>query len=326
MNKKNKYVVLLIFLVSVIYIISFVKKFKSSDTLYQANQEPDNVFHTEESQPENELLFQRILPDLEDLKLTNEAIQYQMDFIGNFTMFLDSSYSYSMENEDYRNVDISLYLDEEGHIMQKYYSDLYVMDTVIDKYIRDYGGKEVPYHIIDRSMDKENYLLTAGNGDDILTIIYNGYSRAASVRINNMNDAAVNQAEEMAAYLKYEENYDSYINKILEEELWDNKFALVINKAEAQDIISYRNISTEGVEDKEGIRLPEYAEGFYIADIAIDRYIRDYKGRDVLYQAEIMEYSENSLRKINVVNGEERLAITYSEDSWFVAVEIGGHN
>ena len=140
------------------------------------------------------------------------------------------------------------------------------------------------------------------------------YSSIASVLIHQERETAETRSLE---YITYLQQMNENARKI--GEIKNNKFGLIID-AESSENVHYRNLQPQKVigshkDDKDSER-----DG-YIADTVIDRYIRDYKGSDAIYE---LQKTKNFLEGniLTAKYGDETLIIKYKEDSWLVNVEV----
>ncbi|MDE5597528.1 MAG: hypothetical protein K2J04_06810, partial [Lachnospiraceae bacterium] len=82
----------------------------------------------------------------------------------------------------------------------------------------------------------------------------------------------------------------------------------------------YRNINPEDVVfDNGGIENSVLLCD--VADLVLDKYIRDWTGSDAVYQVE-GDIGEDGCYSIKLTSGEEMLQVSYQPDSWLVSVDV----
>ncbi len=262
-----------------------------------------------------------------------KALEYQIaqpcDFIMHVDMFP------ATDVYEYRNIDTENLLTEWGELALEHMQNAYLVDVILDKYIREYGGKDIKYHIEDITAGKNekfpqlkfcNITFLRVYGEDTkLSIIFNWYyEEIASVIIENQasEDNKELHTEEFAAYVGYAMEYKELLySSHVEDEYW-----MFINPELKQESYYYRNVNPNEKEEADTNKACD-TTGYYIADQVIDKYIRDYQGSDVMYKVTLLSKDkiENEERYQNILlieNGEETLQVEYEDNSWFVSIKI----
>ena len=106
---------------------------------------------------------------------------------------------------------------------------------------------------------------------------------------------------------------------------------MIINPKRAESVREPRNVKPESN------IYPVESLGYYIADLAIDKYIRYYKASDwphqdirnynTIYQVEMIgekkdEAAQGYIYHMVICYGEELLKVEYSDYSWLVKVQV----
>ncbi|MGN0280464.1 MAG: leucine-rich repeat domain-containing protein [Lachnospiraceae bacterium] len=232
----------------------------------------------------------------------------------------------ALEVYEYRNIDDeTLYNDYGERILMQ---EAYLADIVLDKYIREYGGKEGQYSIRDTSADLGDpwetglfvvYTFEISNEDTTLRVLWSLYDYLVCVYIEDSELEEITELEKMT-YLYWEEVYGSDISSEEEDAYW----MLIAPNAPAESC-HYRNVDLDYAE-KRNVRCNEWE--YYIADQVIDRYIRDYGGEDAIYSISPVEDKErqsdnnSGVAQIQAECGEVKLLIQYTKEEWLISVEI----
>ncbi|MCM1251965.1 MAG: hypothetical protein NC321_04025 [Clostridium sp.] len=257
-----------------------------------------------------------------------QAIYYQLTMPCHFFM---NEYSGKdpLNTYEYRNIDEndeSLW-NEEGRVNMM---PAYLADVIIDTYIREYGGEDTQYHI-EILMDgwKEPELqwsdidfMKIYNDSITLNVIWGGYLKGAiSVYIEDRDGAEV-QYERMIEYV-----YHIVEERYYDRRTWDDAYCLFIEPEPAQKEYHYRNVEpTDTVSGEDVLICDKF--GYAIADNAIDKYIRDWNGSDILYDVKLINKVKDDEKDayhytLSIMDKEEEvLQVEYTEREWFVMVNI----
>ncbi len=227
----------------------------------------------------------------------------------------------------YRNIDDSSLYNEYGERI--YMREAYLADVIVDKYIREYGGKEGLYSIRDTSADLGNaretglfevYTFEISNEDTTLRVLWTLRDSLVSVYIEGAELEEITEFEKMT-YLYWSNMYDY---RYRYDEYW-----LLLDPEFQQRKYCYRNVerNLEVAGDSE-LKCDERA--YYIADQAIDQYIRDYGGNDSRYNVELTEKQADTgnggykyvLSVENLEDSEQIMQIEYSDTDWLVVVKV----
>lgn len=226
--------------------------------------------------------------------------------------------------EIYRNISTDNLLRDDGSF-DLYDSDMaYMADKVVDAYIREYGGEDCLYTVewlpdrLPEDCDGTVYLIT---GDNVRLEVTDSRDNGnvVSVIIENQ-DGAKPKPQEYTEYITYKKYYNE--EELQPDDGWKT-YWMVIDPARAGNAQKFRNVSPQEMLE-EGEERADII-GYYIADEAIDRYIRDYGGSDTFYKVHLTEKTliGNGLYayRIQAECGSAKLLIDYSEDTWLVHVE-----
>lgn len=119
--------------------------------------------------------------DSNDREFWQKGLTYLLSEPCHFIMFVNL-YD-ALDTYEYRNIDDEMLYDEDGN--RTYMQGAYIADVVLDKYIREYGGKRGQYHIKDTSADLGNswetglwgvstYEISNSNNEAKLRVIWDG--------------------------------------------------------------------------------------------------------------------------------------------------------
>lgn len=257
------------------------------------------------------------------------AMQYQLQQPSHLLFSVDLDMSKGTEN--YRNISIESWKNEWGDPQLEYMGMLYFGDVVVDKYIREYGGKEGKYEIepIEQLKDEQGEYLSVKiyriyNEEVELEVRHAWYfGNTISVLVKDGTKAEIIDEKEFFLLSKYSRycmhDYKFHDTDNLSFE--KKQYWLIINPERASNVKQYRNV------DPDTNPYPIDEVGYYIADLAIDKYIRDYSGSNEIYQVkqtgwEKDEGADGYIYHLEVSCGEEKLEIDYSDYSWLVEVQL----
>ena len=254
-----------------------------------------------------------------------KSLTYQLAEPCHFILLPASKYS--NETYKYRNIDDSSLYDNDGYRI--YMREAYLADVIVDKYIREYGGKEGLYSIRDTSANLGNlretglfevYTFEISNEDTTLRVLWTLHDSLVSVYIEGAELEEITEFEKMT-YLYWSEMGDYRTT--------DNEYWLLLDPEFQQRKYCYRNVeqNLEVAGDSE-LKCDERA--YYIADQVIDKYIRVYGGNDSLYSLELTEKEEDAengeyayvLSVGNLEDSEQIMQIEYSDTEWIVSVKV----
>lgn len=270
---------------------------------------------------------------LEDITEGNENYLAVMEYLilqpSSFIMNID----YRREIYEYRNVNTDDIVDEWGDVYLGYQADAYIADVVLDKYIRDFGGDDIQYHIQDvttemigkvTAQDPEHihliYFINIYSENTKLTVAWTPYiAGVVMVSIDGRNNEKIRVKEfTQLAQCAYD-NKDYLFIEPKEDWFW-----MILNPKMEQDKYHYRNVNMV-INNNENQICNELI--YYIADQVIDKYIRDFNGNDVAYEVKLLKKDMDEQEEIHqyiflIEGNEEILEVEYSEESWFAQVKI----
>ena len=292
----------------------------SNEILYSLEEEKD--------EDTNDAMLEWFQDWCQDVKNQN-VVRYQMEVPCHFFLNV-SPYGDLLNIYEYRNIDENdeILWDEDGRI---YMEPAYIADVILDTYIREYGGEDTLYHLdiglmhwIEPELALE-YSMKIYNDSVTLNVVVgtNGLPGACSVYIEDCDGAEV-QYERMIEYAYHmdKEGCYDYWRKSL-----GDAYCMFIDPEPGQKKYQYRNVQlTDDVSEEDALVCDAF--GYAIADRAIDKYIRDWDGSDILYDVKLI----NKIRDgeegayhytLSVLDKEEEvLQIEYTEKEWFVMVNI----
>lgn len=270
---------------------------------------------------------------LENITEGNENYLATMEYMilqpSSFIMNID----YGNEIYEYRNVNTDNIADEWGDVYLGYQTDAYIADVVLDKYIRDFGGDDIQYHIQDvttemiekvTAQEREHihliYFIDIYSDNTKLTVMWTPYiAGVVMVSIEGSNDEEIRVKEfAQLAQCAYDNKDLLFIDP---KEDW---FWIIINPEMEQDKYYYRNVNM-AVNDNENQTCNELV--YYIADQIIDKYIRDFRGNDVIYEVKLLkkdvdEQGEIQQYVFSIESNGEILEVEYNVESWLAQVNI----
>ncbi len=270
---------------------------------------------------------------LENITEGNENYLATMKYLilqpSSFIMNID----YGKEIYEYRNVSTDNIADEWGDVYLGYQEDAYIADVVLDKYIRDFGGEDIQYHIQDvttemigkvTAQDPEHihliYFINIYSENTKLTVTWTPYiAGVVMVSIEGRNSEEIRVKEFAQLAQRAYDNKDFLFIDPKEDWFW-----MIINPKMEQDKYCYRNVNM-AMNDNDNQACNELV--YYIADQIIDKYIRDFKGNDVIYEVKLPKKDRDEQEEIHqyvfwIENNEEILEVEYSEESWIAQVKI----
>ena len=241
-----------------------------------------------------------------------------------FLMYLaDNSGVLEFEWHQYRNIEESdlKKTDEDGveHIGGW---SAYVADCVLDKYIREYGGEDTLYHF---------KMVTEQEGAEELYGIYNMeiYNEdvklyvACNIYIYGVVSVLIEGDENAQPYMQEFVSYARYSTVDYKDKHYHHEkgtYWMLVNPEVTRNERCYRNINPEDVvSSNSGIE--NTALLCDVADLVLDKYIRDWTGSDSVYQVE-GDIGEDGCYSIKLTSGEEMLQVSYQPDSWLVSVTV----
>ncbi len=238
---------------------------------------------------------------------------------------------YGKEIYEYRNVSTDNIADEWGDVYLGYQADAYIADVVLDKYIRDFGGEDIQYHIQDvttemigkvTAQDPEHihliHFINIYSENTKLTVTWTPYiAGVVMVSIEGRNSEEIRVKEFVQLAQRAYDNKDFLFIEPKEDWFW-----MIINPKMEQDKYCYRNVNMAMNDNQTCNELV-----YYIADQIIDKYIRDFKGNDVIYEVKLPKKDKDEQEEIHqyvfwIENNEEILEVEYSEESWIAQVKI----
>lgn len=244
-------------------------------------------------------------------------VKYQLEQPCHFMIYVD--YRMGLAGYSHRNIDTACLYDGEGQPDLHKEWIAYLADTVLDRYICEYGGKDALY-TVDWAHgglpdDCDELRIIDVSGENVrLKILFSYKTSVVSVTIEN-TDGAETRADEC---IRYANDSSFLLENGLRYNFDEKVYWMIINPEHADKAHRFRNVA---VNDDSGID----ARGYYIADQVIDRYIRDFAGIDDIYQVRLAErkftISHGNTYKIQAESGNALLLIEYSDDSWIVSVE-----
>ena len=262
--------------------------------------------------------------NLYDSRACIEVAKWQIKQPCTFLMYLpDNSGVLEFEWYQYRNIEESdlKKTDEDGVESIGGWS-AYVADCVLDKYIREYGGEDTLYHF-KRVTEAEGtgelygiYNMEIYNGDVKLYVAWNTYIYGVVSVLIEGDVNAQPHMQEFASYARY--SVVDYKDKHYHHE--KGRYWTLVNPEVTRNERCYRNINPEDVASgnsgiENNVLLCD------VADLVLDKYIRDWTGSDSVYQVE-GNVGEDGCYSIKLTSGEEMLQVSYQPDSWLVSVDV----
>lgn len=261
------------------------------------------------------------------------AMQYQLQQPSHLLFSVDLDMSTGTEN--YRNISIENWKNEWGGPQLEYMGMLYLGDVVVDKYIREYGGEDGKYEIdcIEQLKDEQGEYFSVKiyriyNEEVELEVRHAWYfGETISILVKDGSEAEVPAEREFFLLSKYSRycmggpgggGYEFHATDNTRE---NKQYWMIVNPERAETVKQYRNVNPD-----ENPYLIDVV-GYYIADLAIDKYIRDYEGSNEVYQVELIsrekdEAADGYIYHLGVSHGDELIKVDYSDYSWLVEVQI----
>lgn len=250
-----------------------------------------------------------------------ESIKYQVNWACDFLVYVD--FFCSTDTYEFRNISTENLYKEDGDTNFGYMQQAYIADVVVDKYIREYDGKNTEYNV-QRIMDKlpdnlnDIWYMEISTETTTLIALWSGYSNIVSVRITEEGRNIESKKMEFINYLRC---MDENEEKITREN--KNVFYLIVEPKDTEKVY-YRNLNIKKRSLEAGDA--DYSMKYYIADQIIDRYIRDYQGKDAVYelhQNQLTNFESHEITEVvTIENDNTSLKMEYSEATWLVKVEI----
>lgn len=285
--------------------------------IIQAVLEEQKADQTDQVQQMAEKPADQASQETEDL---DPNIRYQMNQPCHFLMFIDNSMA--LDIDAYRNINTEVPLDSEGAVDIKQNRWLaYIADTVLDRYIREYGGKDALYTVRWASdelpEDCKDLCAFEICGEDItIKVIYSHRTGIENVTIENLDGARPRPEE----YRHYADGAGICNSRHLYYKYDEKVYCKVIDPGQAGKVQCFRNVGSAagaapGTDDLI----------YYIADQAVDRYIRDFKGESGTYQVTLTGKEPcpegGNTYEIQAECGNALLLIKYSDNSWVAVME-----
>ncbi len=276
----------------------------------------------------------------ERLEWLEESEYMQLEQPFHFRLYIDDALS--TEYDSYRNVSVENWLDGTGrYVPVENTSKLHIADIVTDTYIREYGGEDGVYELSRELSRREIINPETGRIEAIYyqTIssetvemelwsvgwIHHVYIKNMPHEKNELSEYFL--LEKYAAYGREAGILGNYTKISGEKEYW-----MVVNPERAKAVRQYRNV------DPESNLYQVDSLGYYIADLAVDKYLRYYqvsevvesrkiRNYDVIYQVkmvgkELDKAAQGYIYRMEVRYGRELLTVEYSDYSWLVKTEV----
>ncbi len=259
-----------------------------------------------------------------DSRAMIDVLKYQAKQPCSFLMHLPSySGELELESYQYRNIeeDDLKWTDQDG-VEYRGGETAYVVNCVLDKYIREYGGEDTLYHFKMTAEPDEHaeklymiYFMEIYNEDVKLHVIWNQYIDCVVNVLIEGDENAQPHMQEFVSYARY--SIVDYWDKHYHHQ--EGTYWTLMNPEVTRNERCYRNVNPEETVSGNGTA---YNMLLYdVADMALNKYIMEWLGNDTVYQAE-WDIGEDGSYFIELTSGEEALQVTYQPDSWLVSVEV----
>lgn len=263
--------------------------------------------------------------NLYDLRAAIDVMKCQIEQPCTFLMYLaDESGVLEYDWYQYRNIEEGdlKWTDKEG-VEFRGGRSAYVADCVLDKYIREYGGTDTLYHykMVTEPEWAEKlygiYFMEIYNEDVKLYVTWSPYYIYSVVSVLVEGDE--NAQPHMQEFISYA-RYSTVDYKDKHYHHAKGTYWTLVNPEVTQNERCYRNVNPEdAVSGNSGIENDVLLCD--VADLVLDKYIRDWLGSDAIYQVE-GDIGEDGWYSIKLTSGEEMLQVRYQPDSWLVSVDV----
>lgn len=249
-----------------------------------------------------------------------DVVKYQAKQPCSFLLHLPGC---SSEFSQHRNIDENdLKWTEQEGVEYMGGQAAYIVDCVLDKYIREYGGEDTLYHFKMAAEPDEQaeklymiYFMEIYNEDVKLHVIWNQYIDCVVNVLIEGDENAQPHIQEFVSYARY--STVDYWDKHYHHQ--EGTYWTLVNPEVTKNERCYRNVNPEETVSGNGTA---YNMLLYdVMDLVLNIYIVDWFGSDTVYQAE-WDIGEDGSYFIELTGGEEALQVTYQPDSWLVSVEV----
>ena len=268
--------------------------------------------------------------DVYTMKYHVEVVQYMIEQPSSFIFHVNKSGADNVLSEEHRNIIKDCLVDENGE--DENTLSAYISDMVIDKYIREYGGEDIKYDMINTNLEEWAkhpgqvdlliYYCTIKSNNVTIRVIYS-YESGIVIALIEGDENAETRTEEYIKFLQQEDSR-SWVYSMSAE---FKKYWMIINKDNLKDNYHYRNVvASDGLSDSEDLKCG--VQEYYIADQVINRYILDKHGSDEIYEVTLLDKKQDAdgnmkySLSVSDGSGNEVLQIEYEDTSWWVTVTI----